>query len=86
MKRGPIQWLQNVLLGVDMTGNAALDGDVRQTISARTGYAQYRGKAWAKVAGPIINALMFNRHHCINAAESEGLITHEQAMKWKGEA
>lgn len=44
------------------------------SISARTGYASYRGKAWAKICEPIINFLMRNPKHCRQAAVSEGLI------------
>lgn len=84
MKRGPLQYLQNLFIGADEEGNAVLAGDPRHTISARTGYAQYRGKAWAKVCGPVINALMGSSRHCIEAAVHEGLVKPEEAAKWTG--
>jgi len=45
-----------------------------RTISARTGYAAFRGKAWGKLAARLIDALMGSETHCHDAAVSEGLI------------
>jgi len=79
MKRGPVRYVLNLLLGIDETGNAVLAGDPSHTISARTGQALVRGKPWARYfAGPVVNALMLNRRHCVNAAVDEGLITPEE--------
>lgn len=44
-----------------------------QTLSARTGYAAYRGKAWGRVCAKLIDAL-FGKGHCFGAAVAEGLI------------
>lgn len=69
MKRGPLQ----VLIALDETLNAVFGGSGRQTVSARAGYALTRGKLWARLAVPMIDAL-FGRGHCIRQAEAEGLI------------
>jgi hypothetical protein len=72
MKRGPWQMLR----ALDRLANAILWGDGDQTISARAGYAQYRGKAWGRIAAPIIDAITFEKNHCRKAAIREGLIPH----------
>ena len=69
MNRGPHQWL----IAWDQVINAILQGDARHTISARTGYAVYRGKRWAKVVAPIIDAF-FGKGHCEAQAKVEGLL------------
>lgn len=43
------------------------------TISARVGYAAYRGKAWGKLWAPVIDAVL-GENHCLQAAHNEGLI------------
>jgi hypothetical protein len=73
MDRGPLHYLRNLLIGADETGNAVLAGDPHHTISARTGYALVRGKRWAKVCAPIIEAV-FGEGHCIRSAIAEGLL------------
>jgi hypothetical protein len=70
MKRGPWQ----IVVALDLLLNAILGGSARQTLSARTGYALYRGKRWARVAAPIIDGLLFSRNHCTEQAREAGLI------------
>lgn len=41
-----------------------------QTISKRTGLALKRGKAWAKIAAPIIDSI-FGQGHCLRQADAE---------------
>lgn len=69
MTRGPWQWLR----ALDRFANALLGGDGSHTISARIGYAVARGKVWAKVAAPLVDAL-FGAGHCRASAVAEGLI------------
>lgn len=69
MKRGPHQ----VGIAIDELINAFLQGDARHTISARTGYAVYRGKRWGKLLAPMIDAI-FGKGHCEAQARAEGLI------------
>ena len=69
MKRGPHQ----ILIAIDAFVNALFAGSARQTISARAGYGVYRGKFWAKVLAPMIDAL-FGKGHCEAQARAEGLI------------
>jgi len=49
-------------------------GDAKQSFSARTGYALYRGKLWARIMAPVINLLLWSRNHCTEQAREAGLI------------
>lgn len=69
MKRGPWQ----VALGLDYLLNALTWGSVKQTVSARAGYADYRGKRWARLVVPVIDAI-FGGGHCHRQAVREQLI------------
>lgn len=70
MKRGPWQ----ILRALDRLANAVLMGDGDQTLSARAGYAAYRGKRWGRVVSRIIDTLSRDKDHCRKAAAVEGLI------------
>lgn len=70
MKRGPWQ----VLRALDRLANAILLGDGDQTLSARSGYAEYRGKRWASYAVAFIDFITNDPGHCHEAAIREGLI------------
>lgn len=70
MKRGPWQ----VLRALDRLANALLLGDGDQTLSARAGYAHYRGKRWARPVVAFIDFIAREPGHCHEAAIREGLI------------
>lgn len=74
MKRGPAQVTHALGAAFTRTLNAVLWGDAEQSLSARTGYALYRGKRWAKVVAPLIDGLLFSRNHCTEQAREAGLI------------
>lgn len=63
-----------MLRAIDRLANAVLWGDGDQTLSARAGYAAYRGKRWGRVVSRIIDSITLDRDHCLTAAKEEGLI------------
>ena len=74
MRRGPTQILHALGSAATRLLNALLWGDAHQSFSARTGYALYRGKRWAKIVAPMIDALLFSKNHCTEQAREAGLI------------
>lgn len=74
MKRGPTQIAHALGSASTRLLNAFAWGSAKQSFSARTGYALYRGKRWAKIVSPIINFILQSRDHCIEQAEEADLI------------
>lgn len=66
-----MNWIQNILLGLDETGNAALGGSPRETISGTVGRALQAGAWWAPYAAWFVNLIMMNPQHCQQAAAIE---------------
>lgn len=74
MKRGPVQIASALGSAFTRVLNTFLWGDAKQSFSARTGYALYRGKLWAKAMAPTINLLLWSRNHCTEQAREAGLV------------
>lgn len=54
----PLEWLKNILIGLDQTGNAILRGDPDETISSRAWREQWR-------IVPLLDRLFWWDHdHC----------------------
>lgn len=57
------QYLWNLLILLDETGNTLTGGDPGETISSRAGKAQAEGKRWACVLCRFLD--LFQKDHCI---------------------
>lgn len=75
-----IQYLLNVLAGIDRACNAVLGGDPRETISSRAQKAQAAGKRWACVLCRFLD--IFQRDHCAKYVDplvgDEGVLKDDQ--------
>ena len=63
----------NILLGWDMLGSAYTGGLPGTTLSGRTGSNVVKGNLRGKVFGPIIDAIMGKRGHCVGAIKGDQL-------------
>lgn len=77
MKRGPTQIAHALGSASTRLLNAFAWGSARQSFSARTGYALYRGKRWAKVVAPVIDFVLRSHHHCVEQAKEAELVPHD---------
>ncbi len=65
-----MNWLLQILVGIDQLGNTLLGGWADETISARA-YRQRHKLRW-RIAQGFINALFFfQQEHCRRAFEAE---------------
>lgn len=57
-----LRYIQNILIGVDETGNAIAGGDGQETISSRSAKACRAGKPWGIYMCKFLN--IFQKGHC----------------------
>lgn len=66
------RWPLAVLIALDQLANAILLGSEDDTISSRAWKAKLKGRAWGKIAVPIIDGLFVHLgqlNHCQLSAE-----------------
>lgn len=61
----------NVLLSLDVLASAILGGIPGETLSGRAGTAQKEGKLRGRIFAPIINFIMRNPNHCVEAIDGD---------------
>ena len=66
-------YLLNILLALDVLGSAILRGMPGETLSGRAGEAQRQGKLRGRFWAPIINWVMRNPNHCLQAITGDAL-------------
>lgn len=68
-----MSYVLNVLIAIDCLASAILGGQPGQTLSGRAGSAYLEGKLRGKIFAPIINFIMMNPNHCVQAVEDDKL-------------
>lgn len=68
-----MSYVFNVLLAIDLLASAVLGGQPDETLSGRAGSAYLEGKLRGKILAPLINLIMWNRNHCVEAVQSDKL-------------
>lgn len=61
----------NVAIGLDLFASAILGGQPGETISGRAGRAYQQNKLWGRLAAPVIDWLLRNPNHCVDAIQSD---------------
>ena len=66
-------YLGNLAVTLDQLGNGVVGGNAHGTLSARTWEAWCKGKRWARILRPVIDAV-FGRGHCERACIREAVV------------
>lgn len=68
-----MSYVFNNLIALDCLGSAILGGQPGETLSGRAGSAQLEGKLRGKILAPVINFIMMNPNHCVQAVQGDKL-------------
>lgn len=66
-----MSYILNVLLGLDLFASAILNGRPGETLSGRAGAAQMQGKLRGRIFAPVIDFIMRDPNHCVNAVKND---------------
>lgn len=68
-----MSYVFNLLLAIDCLASAFLAGQPGESLSGRAGSAYLEGKLRGEIFAPIINFIMMNPNHCMQAIAGDKL-------------
>lgn len=68
-----MSYVFNLLLALDCLASAILGGQPGESLSGRAGSADLEGKLRGEIFAPIINFIMMNPNHCVQAIAGDKL-------------